>query len=118
MLTSGTKPTRKKTWRCAKSCWHSEDDAQNLRSTLLTSAFPPGIRIAILAGLIASQAALSIAAGACLLPLLLFVFETVVVIQNWRFIGPDTALFFNFAQKSFADFARVLAFDPGDRLHT
>ena len=36
---------------------------------------------------------------------LLFVFETIVVIQNWRFIGPDTALFFNFAQKSFADFA-------------
>jgi putative peptide zinc metalloprotease protein len=36
---------------------------------------------------------------------LLFVFETIVVIQNWKFIGPDTALFFNFAQKSFADFA-------------
>jgi putative peptide zinc metalloprotease protein len=40
-----------------------------------------------------------------LVAVLLFVFETVVVIQNWRFIGPDTALFFNFAQKSFADFA-------------
>jgi putative peptide zinc metalloprotease protein len=36
---------------------------------------------------------------------LLFLFETIVVIQNWKFIGPDTALFFNFAQKSFADFA-------------
>ncbi len=40
-----------------------------------------------------------------LVAVLLFVFETVVVIQNWRFIGPDTALFFNFAQKSLADFA-------------
>jgi putative peptide zinc metalloprotease protein len=37
---------------------------------------------------------------------LLFGFETVVVIQNWRFIGPDTALFFNFTQKSLVDFAQ------------
>lgn len=37
--------------------------------------------------------------------LLLLAFETVVVIDNWHFIGPDTALFFNFAQKSLADFA-------------
>jgi putative peptide zinc metalloprotease protein len=36
---------------------------------------------------------------------LLFVFETVVVVENWRLIGPDTALFFNFAQKSLVDFA-------------
>ena len=40
-----------------------------------------------------------------LVAVLLFVFETAVVIDNWRFIGPDTALFFNFAQKSLADFA-------------
>jgi putative peptide zinc metalloprotease protein len=37
---------------------------------------------------------------------LLFVFETVVVIQNWSFIGPDTALFFNFTQKSLAEFVQ------------
>ena len=37
---------------------------------------------------------------------LLLVFETVVAIENWRYIGPDTALFFNFAQKSFGDFAQ------------
>ena len=41
-----------------------------------------------------------------LVALLLFVFETAVVIDNWRLIGPDTALFFNFAQKSFSDFAQ------------
>ena len=38
--------------------------------------------------------------------LVLFVFETAVVIQNWGFIGPDTALFFNFTQKSLGDFAQ------------
>ena len=37
--------------------------------------------------------------------LLLFVFETAVLIQYWRFIGPDTALFFDFSQKSLSDFA-------------
>ncbi len=41
-----------------------------------------------------------------LFAVLLFVYETVVVIDNWRLIGPDTALFFNFAQKSFSDFAQ------------
>ena len=41
-----------------------------------------------------------------LVAVLLFVFETVVVIDNWRLIGPDTALFFNFAEKSFSDFAQ------------
>jgi putative peptide zinc metalloprotease protein len=45
--------------------------------------------------------------GWCVLTaVLLFVFETTVVIHNWNFIGPDTALFFNFAEKSFADFAQ------------
>ncbi len=38
--------------------------------------------------------------------LLLFAFETVVVVHNWSSFGPDTAIFFNFAQKSFGDFAR------------
>ena len=36
---------------------------------------------------------------------ILLLFETVVVIENWRFISPDTVLFFNFAQKSWGDFA-------------
>jgi putative peptide zinc metalloprotease protein len=40
----------------------------------------------------------------CLLVVLtLFAFETVVVVQNWKVIGPDTALFFNFSQKSLGD---------------
>ena len=37
---------------------------------------------------------------------LLFVFETAIVIKYWHFIGPDTALFFDFSQKSVADFAQ------------
>ncbi len=37
---------------------------------------------------------------------LLFTFETAVVVQNWSFIGPDTELFFNFTQKSLGDFAQ------------
>jgi len=41
-----------------------------------------------------------------LVAVLLFVFETVVVVENWRIIVPDTALFFNFTQKSFSDFAQ------------
>ncbi|HEY2470452.1 MAG TPA: hypothetical protein VGI45_21835 [Terracidiphilus sp.] len=40
-----------------------------------------------------------------LMVLLLFTFETIVAINNWHYIGPDTALFFNFSQKSFADIA-------------
>ena len=40
-----------------------------------------------------------------LVVLILFAFETIIVVQNWHFIGPDTALFFNFSQKSLADFA-------------
>ena len=43
---------------------------------------------------------------AVLSAVMLFVFEAVVVVDNWRFMGPDTAMFFNFAQKSFAEFAR------------
>jgi putative peptide zinc metalloprotease protein len=43
---------------------------------------------------------------ALLAALILFAVETVMVVQNWHMIGPDTALFFNFAQKSFGDFAR------------
>ena len=38
--------------------------------------------------------------------ILLFIFEAAVFIDNWRFIGPDTALFFNFTQKSFLDFVQ------------
>lgn len=38
--------------------------------------------------------------------LLLFAYETVVVVHNWSSFGPDTAMFFNFAQKSFGEFAR------------
>ncbi len=38
--------------------------------------------------------------------LLLFAFESIVVVNNWHSIAPDTALFFNFAQKSFVEFAR------------
>lgn len=37
---------------------------------------------------------------------LLFVFETVMFIENWSLLGPDTALFFNFTQKSFLDLAQ------------
>jgi putative peptide zinc metalloprotease protein len=36
----------------------------------------------------------------------LFIFEAAVFIENWKFIGPDTALFFNFTQKSFLDFVQ------------
>lgn len=38
--------------------------------------------------------------------LLLFAFESVVVVNNWHSIGPDTALFFNFGQKSLVEFGR------------
>jgi putative peptide zinc metalloprotease protein len=38
--------------------------------------------------------------------LVLFAFETAIVIDYWRFIGPDTAVFFDFSQKSFADIAQ------------
>jgi putative peptide zinc metalloprotease protein len=38
--------------------------------------------------------------------LLLFAFETVVVVNNWHSIAPDTALFFSFGQKSLVEFAR------------
>ncbi len=38
--------------------------------------------------------------------IVLFVLETVMVIENWNLIAPDTAMFFNFAQKSFGDLAR------------
>jgi len=41
-----------------------------------------------------------------LVVVLLFVFETVVLVDNWRLIGPDTALFFDFTQKHFVDFAQ------------
>ena len=37
--------------------------------------------------------------------LLLFVFEMAVFVTNWNFIGPDTALFYNFTHKSFFDIA-------------
>lgn len=40
-----------------------------------------------------------------LVAVLLFAFETGVVIENWRVIAPDTAMFFNFAKMSFGDFA-------------
>ncbi|MGA8741551.1 MAG: biotin/lipoyl-binding protein [Terracidiphilus sp.] len=36
---------------------------------------------------------------------ILLIFETVVVVENWRVISPDTVLFFNFAQKNWGDFA-------------
>jgi putative peptide zinc metalloprotease protein len=38
--------------------------------------------------------------------LLLFMFEAAVFISNWSFIGPDTALFYNFTHKSFFDIAQ------------
>ena len=38
--------------------------------------------------------------------LTLFAFETFVVVKHWAEIGPDTATFFNFSQKSLGDFAR------------
>jgi putative peptide zinc metalloprotease protein len=38
--------------------------------------------------------------------LLLFAFEAVVVVNNWHSIGPDTALFFSFGQKSLVELAR------------
>lgn len=38
--------------------------------------------------------------------LLLFVFETVVALSKWHSIGPDTAMFFDFTQKSLGDIAR------------
>src|SRR3974377_756743 len=44
--------------------------------------------------------------GGVLSALLRCVFEAAVGVDNWRFMGPDTAMFFNFAQKSFAEFAR------------
>ena len=37
---------------------------------------------------------------------LLFAFEAVVVVNNWHSMGPDTALFFNFAQKNLIEFGR------------
>lgn len=37
---------------------------------------------------------------------LLFAFETVIVVRNWHLIGPDTAMFFNFTEKGIGDFAR------------
>jgi len=36
----------------------------------------------------------------------LFVVETIMVVNNWSMIGPDTATFFNFAQKNLNDLAR------------
>lgn len=36
----------------------------------------------------------------------LFTIETVMVVNNWKMIGPDTATFFNFAQKDLGDLAR------------
>src|SRR5262249_39577525 len=33
----------------------------------------------------------------------LFVLETVMVVNHWNMIAPDTAMFFNFAEKSFGD---------------
>ncbi len=41
-----------------------------------------------------------------LVVVLLFVFEAAVFVDNWSIIGPDTALFFNFRQKSLLDFAQ------------
>lgn len=38
--------------------------------------------------------------------LTLFVFEAFVVVKHWAEIGPDTATFFNFSQKSLGDLAR------------
>lgn len=38
--------------------------------------------------------------------LLLFTFETVAVVKNWSIIGPDTAMFFTFSEKSLGDLAR------------
>ena len=38
--------------------------------------------------------------------IVLFAVETVMVVNNWKMIGPDTATFFNFAQKNLDDFAR------------
>jgi len=37
---------------------------------------------------------------------LLFVFEAAVFVANWSFIGPDTALFFNFSRKSVLELAQ------------
>jgi putative peptide zinc metalloprotease protein len=41
--------------------------------------------------------------GCVLLCLLLFAFEASVFIAHWSVLGPDTALYFNFTQKSFSD---------------
>ncbi len=35
--------------------------------------------------------------------LLLFVFEATVFIANWKYLGPDIPLYFNFTQKNFSD---------------
>ncbi len=45
--------------------------------------------------------------GWCALAVIvLLVFESIVVVENWHLIGPDTVLFFNFAEKSLGDFAQ------------
>ena len=106
LLASSMRRTRKRTWPCATNCWLNAAGAQNQRSTSHTSVFPPGIRIDISAGLMGWLVILFTAAGAWLTALLLFAFESVVVVNNWHSMGPDTALFFNFAQKSLAEFAR------------
>jgi putative peptide zinc metalloprotease protein len=38
--------------------------------------------------------------------LMLFAVETFMVVNNWKMIGPDTATFFNFAEKNLNDLAR------------
>jgi len=38
--------------------------------------------------------------------IMLFAVETVMVVNNWKMIGPDTATFFNFGQKNLDDLAR------------
>jgi putative peptide zinc metalloprotease protein len=38
--------------------------------------------------------------------ILLFAIETIMVVNNWKMIGPDTATFFNFAEKNLNDLAR------------
>ena len=38
--------------------------------------------------------------------IILFIVEAVMVVDHWAMIAPDTAMFFNFAEKSFGDLAR------------
>ncbi len=77
--TSGTRPTRKKTWRCAKSCWRSEDGATKSKinvAHISFSAWDPDRYL----GWVDRVAGRFIYSRWCVLvAVLLFVFETVVL---------------------------------------